>query len=112
MTNSMQHTLRCLPISLVKVQAVYCALIVFGAICRCKCIDAGKDQQKIRNCFMESFGSYTQLIGFAAGLAGALSLYLKPESANEMKAVHSMFRASVALAITGAAAVSNIIRVS
>ena len=93
-------------VSLVKVQAVYCALIVFGAICRCKCIDAGNDQQKARNCFLESFGSYTQLIGFAAGLAGALSLYLKPESNNEMKAVHSMFRASVALAITGAASVS------
>ena len=55
---------------------------------------------------MESFGSYTQLIGFAAGLAGALSLYLRPESINEMKAVHSMFRASIALAITGAASVS------
>ena len=93
-------------VSPVKVQAVYCALIAFGAICRCKCIDAGNDQQKVRNCFLESFGSYTQLIGFAAGLAGALSLYLRPESINEMKAVHSMFRASIALAITGAASVS------
>ena len=93
-------------ISLFKVQAVYCALIVFGGICRCKCIEAGNDQKKVRNCFMESFGSYTQLIGFAAGLAGALCLYLKPESINEMKAVHSMFRASIALAITGAASVS------
>ena len=75
-------------------------------MCRCKCIETGNDQQKVRNCFMESFGSYTQLIGFAAGLAGALSLYLRPESINEMKAVHSMFRASIALAITGAASVS------
>ena len=57
---------------------------------------------------MESFGSYTQLIGFAAGLTGALSLYLRPESINEMKAVHSMFRASIALAITGAASVSKL----
>ena len=64
-------------ISPFKVQAVYCALIVFGGICRCKCIEAGNDQKKVRNCFMESFGSYTQLIGFAAGLSGALSLYLK-----------------------------------
>ena len=55
----------------------------------------------MKSCFVDSFGSYAQLIGFSAGVCGTMALYLEPESINETKALQSLFCASIALALTG-----------